>query len=328
VTGGAAAGDILVDNVTAADTITLVSGGAIEETGTEGGDPADDLTAMHLDLTAAGGIGAADTLEVDGQTLSAEVLGSGNIDIADSTGGLYITHAVTPDGAITLMTLDGDMQLGEVGASDTVTATSAGAIRQDVDSRVIAGDALTFTAGTGILIGYAQAGTTATLVAGTALAAGDLGGSILDGNDVMGPALNIKTGGNAYLDATGVIGTLYNPIEVEIGGNVYASAGGSLNGVSIALTGTTGTGEPILPIGPGAILFGGFEHDFWLRQVRSSINPLLDERRRFDRILHYPLLDSAIDVPFPFRDETQKKAPEPGPVKPPAPPGGETPKNP
>ena len=47
-------GDVLMDSVTAAgDTITITSAGAIEESGS---DPAADLTATTLSLTAATGI--------------------------------------------------------------------------------------------------------------------------------------------------------------------------------------------------------------------------------------------------------------------------------
>ena len=62
-------GSVLVDSVTAiGGTITITSAGAIEETGP---DTAADLTAGTIRLKARSGIGAAGTLEVAAQTISA-----------------------------------------------------------------------------------------------------------------------------------------------------------------------------------------------------------------------------------------------------------------
>jgi len=172
------AGDILVDDVQAVgNTLTITStAGAIEELGV---DPAADLIADDMNLTAANGIGQSAQIEIDasaagGMGLTADVTGTGMIDLFDTTGGLRVLSATTNDGDIRIIS-DGNLLLETVdagGASDvfgqsingnvtaddvqavddTVTLISAGSIEEegsDADADITAAD-VNLTAQTGI----------------------------------------------------------------------------------------------------------------------------------------------------------------------------------
>ena len=82
-------GNVVLGSVTAAaDTITIVSAGSIQESPGDGGD---ELTAETLSLTAVSGIfgtSAAEALEVNATTLTlANVTGTGAINLLDTPVG-------------------------------------------------------------------------------------------------------------------------------------------------------------------------------------------------------------------------------------------------
>ncbi|MBI4970896.1 MAG: hypothetical protein HZC17_03550 [Candidatus Omnitrophica bacterium] len=139
-------GDMSVDVVSAVgDTITLDSAGAIEESGA---DAAADLVATDADLTSVNGIGEAGTLEVDFSMNSAtfKVTGTGGINVKDTSGGLGVASATTVNGAITLESVGGDLNLttvtaGGVGRNVILTTTTSGDV--NVDNVAAAGDTVT-----------------------------------------------------------------------------------------------------------------------------------------------------------------------------------------
>ena len=93
-------GNVVLGSVTAAaDTITIVSAGSIQESP---GDAGADLTADTLSLTAVSGIfgtSAAEALEISATTLTlANVTGTGAINLSDTTGGLTVTSPRQPTG--------------------------------------------------------------------------------------------------------------------------------------------------------------------------------------------------------------------------------------
>jgi len=122
-------GDIFVGNVTAAaDTITVNSAGAVEESGS---DFAVDLTASRLNIDAVMGIGAFAPIETAASSISADTVsgnidldnalatavtatslttGTGNILFSQSGGGsLTVGSATTDNGNITIEVIDADL---------------------------------------------------------------------------------------------------------------------------------------------------------------------------------------------------------------------------
>ena len=301
-------GDLLVDDVTAADTITVVSGGALEQSGSDAGS---DMTAPTINIQTETGIGGSGVIEIDADVLTAVVRASGDIDLQDTDSGLRVENASTFNGSITVDVVVGDLAVGRIASSDSVTLTSAAAITQDSDGVILAGNDASLTAGTGIGLALVQAGDTATIVAGAALVAGDPAGSILDVNDVVGATMNGRTGGDAVMTAAGTIGTPANCVEVEIGGSLVVGAGAPpVKGVpgplfTINLCGTVANGGTPLIINTtqGLVIFNGVEFDPRLQRLRGSINEYLDPRGRFDAIIHFPLLDSAIFLPVLYDDD-------------------------
>ncbi len=82
-------------------------------------------------------------------------------------------------------------------------------------------------------------------------------GSILDGN---GAANNFTAGADSYLTASGTIGTDTDPLDVNIvGGDLFVSAGGAVNGVSVNIDGTVMPTNDLSVVGgpPGLVIFNG-----------------------------------------------------------------------
>ncbi len=108
---------VLADSVRADGSLVLDAGnGAIEELGA---DSTADLTGHDVTLTAAAGIGAMGTLEVDASTLTAQVTGPGFLDVSDPAGSMTVLSATTTDGWIHLQSAVGSLDLQEVVAGGT-----------------------------------------------------------------------------------------------------------------------------------------------------------------------------------------------------------------
>ena len=150
-------GDVLVGLAGAAgDSVTITSAGAIEESGTDGGV---DIDGEDVNLTAATGIGASGTIEIDAfgtsaHGLTASVTGTGNIDVSDRTGTLRVLSATTNDGSITIDAAAGNLTVesATAGGANNLTLTTTGGTRditiQDLDA---SGDTVIVTA-TGAII--------------------------------------------------------------------------------------------------------------------------------------------------------------------------------
>lgn len=80
-------------------------------------------------------------------------------------------------------------------------------------------------------------------------------GSILDDND--GQGVDVDSVNDATLTAmTGVVGTAQNPLEVEVGGQLFISAGGQVGNISAVINGTTSDGfVHLLNDAPGVVIF-------------------------------------------------------------------------
>jgi hypothetical protein len=291
-------GSMSIDEVVAlGHVITIEADGTVEEEGVDvgsGGAPEDpnELRSLEAFVTAGLGIGTLATIEIDVVRATLEVTGPGLIDVNDTAGGLDLISAVAPEGLVRINSAGGPL------IARLVVAGGAG------------NDAFVTTSGPGdILLGLVQAADQATITSAN--------GSIFDGNDVNGAALNVQTGGDAFMNAAVVIGTLANCIEIQIGGNLTLSAGGSIGGTSISLCGTTGGANPVIVIGaPGLSTVDGLEFLPLLQSARAAMNDLLDIRRRYDPILQRVLGDTTIwppevvDTTKPF-DPTEEKKEEP-----------------
>jgi hypothetical protein len=242
-----AGGNILVDSVTAPGTIKLTAGGAIEEVSP--GDPAADLVAASLMLSAGSGIGAAGQIEIDTNTLTAAVSGAGAINLRDLAGGLTVSSATTSNGGITLDavagalnliavnaggTLDlttltsGTINLGNVIAADTATLTSAGAIEELGNDAAadLSAPTLILSAAAGSIGGLGAIEIDATTLQN---ASATSAGSVINLSDVAGglAVTSATASGNVTLNATG--GDLVATSVTSTGGDLSLSTTASGN---------------------------------------------------------------------------------------------------
>lgn len=283
--------------------ITLTVSGNITD-GTAGV----DFTGNTLTLTAGTGLGVAggNVLELNVNTVNATVTGTGSIGLSN-VGALTVNQVSAANGSVDITALAGTLTVEQVSAagatSDIALTASGGGIFQTASSAVVAGRNITLSSAAGVLLGLVDAGGTATVTAAN--------GSILDNNDFGGEVLNIRTGGIATLTATGVVGTLFNCIEVEIGGNLTINAGGSIAGVSASVCGTVNGITVNGPAGTTYLLNQPVDPLF-LQSERASVNDLLEWWRQDHllEILQYPITDYDIWTPVPVTDERDKKKTE------------------
>ncbi|HEX7899736.1 MAG TPA: hypothetical protein VF950_18350 [Planctomycetota bacterium] len=267
-------GDLLLGTVTAlGHTVTLEAAGDVDEFNP---DVNPDVTALHVVITAGDGIGDAGTIEIDVVRATLTVTAVGGIDVLDTANGLDLLGATAPGGVVRIVSAGGPLIARLVVAGDDAFVSTTGA-----------GD---------VVLGLVQAVDQATISSAA--------GSILDGNDQNGEALNVQTGGEAFMSAAVVIGTLADCVEIQIGGNLTLFAGGSIGGVSISLCGTTGGANPVIVIGgPGLSTVNGLEFLPLLQSARAAMNDLLDIRRRYDPILQHVLGDTTIWPPEMVEDQ-------------------------
>jgi filamentous hemagglutinin family protein len=146
-------GDVNVGAVTAAgDTVTITSAGAI----TDGNAGLVNILADSLSATAQDGIDLDTTIT----TLSlASVLGTGNINIADTDGLIVTSAATTTGGNIILGATSGDLDVVNANAGGTgdiqLTTTTSGNV--NIGTVTAAGDDVTITSAGTITDGNAGA---------------------------------------------------------------------------------------------------------------------------------------------------------------------------
>ncbi|MFN0021464.1 MAG: hypothetical protein ACKVP0_24705, partial [Pirellulaceae bacterium] len=227
------AGDILANNIVApGDTITLNAAGAIEESS---GDGTADISASLVNLTAATGIGALGTIEINTFTnsnrgLTASVTGAGLVDLSDITGGMRVRSVTTSNGNITLAATSGDLIIESIsaGSGGDVALTASGAISDGNAATLnVAGDLLLAIAATGISLD-----TTVNNVEATGGSGGvdieETDGLIIGGVSV--PVVGVSvTGGNISVAAQGNI-TVNEAVSNNGGGQITVTAGGGGGG--------------------------------------------------------------------------------------------------
>ncbi len=232
-------GNVLVKSATAAaDTITINSVGSILESGS---DVNADLASGNIVLTAVTGIGTGNTLEVNSANLSANVTGTGIIDLLDTSGGLIVDAATTADGTINL----------SASSALTLTTVTAGGTAANVN-------ASTTTSG-GIKVGaVTAAGDTITLVSMgnitevTQDAPVDLTAATLSLSSVTG----IGTDGSIEIDATTLTASASGVGLIDLndaaGGLTVSSATTSNGSITLAAAGGNLTANTVTASGAGA----------------------------------------------------------------------------
>jgi filamentous hemagglutinin family protein len=133
-------GDVEVDSVVSAGTVTIDSAKKIDEDVND--DAGVDIVGAVVDLTAVSGIGKNRAPDISTDDLSAEVTGSGKIDLDLFGPTTKITKAVTVDGNIVLEAKGGDAEVVTITAGNnkdvTLNATSGKIDSGDVSNKITA----------------------------------------------------------------------------------------------------------------------------------------------------------------------------------------------
>ncbi|TXT37697.1 MAG: hypothetical protein FD138_590, partial [Planctomycetota bacterium] len=266
IDAGTSSGDIALNgtstSVTAVDNVALnASAGAITTSNSTS-----DVSAVTLTASSATGIELDTTITT---LTSANVTGTGAIDISDTAGGLAVSSATTADGAITLnatggnltltivtavgtsrdinatTTASGDIQVGNVTAtSDTITLNSAGAIEEigggdagsDLTARV-----LSLTAATGIG-GLAQIEIDTNTASGDGLTASVTGTGAINLRDVDGMRVNSAVTNDGSITLEGANGslTLTTVTAVGTGATIVANTLAGSGNISVGVLTASG----------------------------------------------------------------------------------------
>jgi len=281
-----AGNDVYLGYVQAADKVEITAGGAIFDNND------DDLNILATDLvmSAVNGIGEADAIETQVETLWAQNTTSGDIWIRNNTfvaGDLDVLGVTNtaPDGLVRL---------------------ENGYIRFD---NCVLNDIDYSTGGDMLLYGPVQADGSVML---------QTIGSILDRNDAT-PFDVIATDTSGMFAFNGTIGEFdgnpdgsgYNPVEVNINpGDLYVYASDESFFVSVAIDGIVNPRDvlsvcPNLPVPPGLIIFngrvnGGMRDPQWFRAVSPNIIMIGNEQTFWLEVLQKLMDYRWTDLPPSF----------------------------
>jgi hypothetical protein len=163
------------------------------------------------------------------------------------TGVTQTTTGVISAADVTFNTM-GSALLNQITATGDVRVIASAAITQNSTSVVSAAGNAIFHAGDTILLSRVD-GSSVSITSAT--------GAIVDNNDGIAPnTLNISSTGTLTLIAGTNIGTLANPIEIQVSGQTSVGTGGLNGPAQIALTGSTGGGFINALFGPvGTLIF-------------------------------------------------------------------------
>ena len=232
------ANDLPVGLITGTGAVTLTAtAGAL----TDGNGGASNISAPSLSVSAATGIDLDTTI---GTLTSANVTGTGAIDLSDTAGGLVVTSATTNLGTITLNATSGDLTL------TAVTASTAGGVGNVVASTTTSGNILVNdVTAAGDNIQLTSVGTidetggdgTADLTSGTATlsAATGIGGSgTIEVN--LTTLTSASVSGTGAIDLSDTAGGLVVTSATTADGAITLNAtGGDLTLTTVTATGTT-----------------------------------------------------------------------------------------
>ncbi len=222
IAGTAAAGNLVLGNIltNGAGNLTFQANGSITQAGTPTATSGKAMTA-----TATGDIGtsAADPLLVQISTLSADVTGTGSINVTNTGAGgsLTVTRTVTANGAVNLTVNGGSL---------TVNGTTSPVISAEGNTvTLIAADGIISSTGSGI----------------TDVAAGSL--AIITNSGGVGSGNLVTTSAGAGMDPLKTsVNTFAASVALQSGGVFVANAGpltigvvGTVNGITEFETNTT-----------------------------------------------------------------------------------------
>jgi len=225
----------LLDAGAAQVTVTSADGAITDANGA-----ANNITANSLAASAVTGIDLDTTITT---LTSANVTGTGNIDISDTAGGLAVTSATTTDGSITLNATSGDLTLGTVTAGGTgrnITATTTTSGNILVNNLTAAGDDITLSAASGGAINESGADAGADLTANTASLSGPAGIGSLGTMEIDLTTLTTAstTGAAAPINLSDTAGGLAVTSATTSNGNITLNATGG----NLAITTVTAAG--------------------------------------------------------------------------------------
>ncbi len=189
------------------------------------------------------GNGVADDLNGDFTLTDADKL-------KDNIGG---TISVVSAGDVTIIDA-GNTSVGDINSNGDVSIGSDGNLVMTPDAVIdttLGNGEIDLSASGDIGLGQLITDGNVTIISG---------GNVYDNNDVGGNPLNNITAAGGVIEAlTGYVGTLDNPIEVDISGKLFIYAAGyDSNGVSIDINGTTGDNTlHVMNNTPGLVIFNG-----------------------------------------------------------------------
>lgn len=217
---------------------------------------------MNSGSTISTGGGNITLQGADNMTVRTINAGSGNVSITAASGG-HLQDDGDDSTKITAnaLTLTAGGRIGNTGSNqidcsvNSLTTTASNGSVFLANDKALTLTSLTTTNGSATItstgemtLGSLNIGGAATLTSG---------GSLFDGN---GSSVNLTANGDSSLLATGVIGTLSDPIEVSVtGASLGISASSEVGGVSADLSGLVSPSNTLalLSTPPGQVIFNG-----------------------------------------------------------------------
>ncbi|MCR6624671.1 MAG: hypothetical protein NDF58_08875, partial [archaeon YNP-LCB-024-027] len=326
-----ATGDITLDEIKGNTVNISTTNGSIAET-TETPDIT-DITATNLILSAKNGIGVTNAIETQITNLTATNNTSGSINISNI--GNLIVKEVNNGNRPVILSATGSITNDDAGVSDItagdLTLTAATGIDLDtnvntLNAQVTGTGNITIDEVSGIdLRSVSTANGDITIKATTGditlsgLVRGNngsvylyaLGGSIIDNNTTGYDIIAGKTSG--LYAGNGTIGIKsgagwFDPLEVNINGDLYVYASDEYNLVSVAIDGIVNPRDMLSTrsdwgVPPGLIIFngrvnGGGESGRWFRATGNAIHYIGIEPYIYETLMLY-IIDPSYFEPAP-----------------------------
>ncbi|OGT79553.1 MAG: hypothetical protein A3H91_15460, partial [Gammaproteobacteria bacterium RIFCSPLOWO2_02_FULL_61_13] len=233
-------GGAIASNATLTSAANAVTFTARSTNITDGNGATSNVDASSLTASAVTGINIDTTIAT---LTSANVTGTGAIDISDTAGGMTVTSATTADGAITLNATGGDLTLTTVTATGTanITGTTTTSGNIVVGNVTAAGDNVSLTTAAGGAInedGTADAAADITAATATLSSATGIGAAAQ-------LEIDLTTLTSATVSGTGAInlsdtagGLVVTTATTNDGAITLSAVGGNLVMTTVTATGT------------------------------------------------------------------------------------------
>ncbi len=247
--------DLLVANATASgDTITLTAGGKLDESNPDAGA---DLTGTNLVLSAGSGVGR---LEANASNLTADVTGTGDLELTRLAGNLNVTHAATANGKVDLLADAGRLTATDIQANGDVLLTTTTSGNVAVGSVSAPGRVVTLTSAAQVVDADSDAATDLVAKRLNVAAVGAVGPLQIDVSnlDAQGSSLDLA-------DASGglnVLNAIAPSVSLSTVGGLMAQNVEATGNVALSATGNVSVGRVSTPTGNIAITAGGVINEF------------------------------------------------------------------